>query len=147
MAVVDSEERSQRAEAVAADDLPALVARLGDDMVTLLDSKLSLLRVEIKEDIAAYLRASSLLAVSAVVALIGCALVAMTIALLIASLFESAAMAQPIQYAIGTGIAGVLLIAGGLLAVRRTIRGFRRIEPLLEKSVGDLQKDKQWLGQ
>ena len=40
------------------ESLPSLFGRLGDDVMKLLDTKLSLLKVEIKEDADAYVRAT-----------------------------------------------------------------------------------------
>jgi uncharacterized membrane protein YqjE len=115
-------------------------------MVTLLDTKLSLLKVEVKEDVAAYVRGSASLVVSGVAAALGCALLSITVAFVIAAMFENTDLSQPLKYAIGTGIAGATLLLGGVVLGKRTARGLRQIAPLPERSVEELEKDKQWLG-
>ena len=57
------------------ENLPGLFTRLGDDVMRLFDTKFSLLKVEVKEDVNAFLRGTILIAAGAVVAVIGFALV------------------------------------------------------------------------
>lgn len=66
-------------------------------------------------------------------------------ALLVASLLESAPLSQAIRYAIATLVTGMVLIVVGRVVGKRAVRGSDRIGPLLEKSVSDLKKDEQWL--
>src|SRR5919107_891724 len=69
------------------ENLPALVGKLGDDVMRLLDTKLSLVKVELKEDASFYARNGAFTAVGAMVALIGFALVNVAIAFFISNLF------------------------------------------------------------
>ena len=65
---VQSEQRTE------IENLPKLFTRLGDDVTRLFDTKMSLLRVEVTEDVTALLRAGIGIAVASMVALIGFAL-------------------------------------------------------------------------
>lgn len=125
------------------DSLPSLFGKLGENMMTLLDTKLSLLKVEFKEDASAYARNGALVAVGGIIAAIGFALVNVAIAFFIASIFDS--FDPPIRYALGFIITGLLyLIIGGALTYvflnRLTARS-----PVPHRSVDEIERDKQWL--
>jgi uncharacterized membrane protein YqjE len=122
--------------------LPALIGRLGDDVVTLLDTKLSLAKVELKEDAAVYAKSGALMAAGAVVAGVGFALVNVAIAFFVSKLFS---FDQPTNYALGFIITGlVYLVIGGILIYVMKNRMTAR-SPVPERSVEELRKDKQWL--
>ena len=53
---------------------PSLFSRLGDDMMQLFDTKMSLLKVELKEEANAYARGGIMIAVGGIIAAIGFAL-------------------------------------------------------------------------
>ncbi len=133
------------------DGLPALFGRLGDDVMKLLDTKLSLVKVELKEDAAVYARAGTLMGVGAVLAVIGFALANVAVALFVSMLFgneEAAAATQkygPGSYGLGFLITGVVyLVLGGILAYLGKNRLAAR-DPVPHRSVDELRKDKQWL--
>ncbi len=124
------------------DSLPALFGRLGDDVVTLLDTKISLVKVELKEDAAVYARAGAGIGVGAIVAAVGLAFLNVAFAVFISRLFN---FDQPLNYALGFLVAGVLyLMVGGILIyVMKNRLAARNITP--NKSIEELRKDKQWL--
>ena len=100
--------------------VPALVGRLGDDLMTLLDAKLKLLKVEIKEDAAAYARSGAMIAAGVVIALVGFILVNVAIACFVSLLFgndEAGAVLQrygPTSYGLGFLFTGIVhLVIGG----------------------------------
>ncbi len=123
--------------------LPALFGRLGDDVVKLLDTKLSLLKVELQEDAAVYARGAAMIGVGAGVALVGLSLALVAIAFFVSYLLP---IDNPsLRYAVGFLITGALfLIVGGILVVvfknRLTARN-----PVPNRSVDEIRKDKQWL--
>ncbi|HEX5707495.1 MAG TPA: phage holin family protein [Pyrinomonadaceae bacterium] len=124
------------------DGLPALVGRLGDDVMTLVDAKLGLIKVELKEEAAVYARGAALIAVGAVLAAIGFALVQIAVAFFISSLFS---FDERINYALGFLITGALyLIVGGILALVMKNR-LAAHDPTPERTVEEIRKDKQWL--
>ena len=125
------------------DNLPALFGRLGDDVVKLLDTKLSLLKVEVKEDAAAYASSGAMIAVGAVIATVGLALVNVAIAFLVSMLFSFSRPAA--NYALGFVITGaVYLLIGGIMVIVMKNRMTAR-NPVPNRTVDELRKDKQWL--
>src|SRR2546423_15673484 len=69
------------------ENLPTLFGRLGDDVMRLVDTKLSLIKVELKEDASFYARNGAFTAVGAMIALIGFALANVAVAFFIANFF------------------------------------------------------------
>src|ERR1700755_2591988 len=103
--------------AVDVENLPALLGRLGDDVMRLVDTKLSLVKVELKEDASFYARNGAFTAVGAMVALIGFALVNVAVAFFISNLFANAAAAperfSPTSYGLGFLITGIVYVVLG----------------------------------
>ena len=131
--------------------VPALVGRLGDDLITLLDAKLKLLKVEIKEDATAYARSGAMIAAGAVIALVGFILVNVAIACFVSLLFgndEAGAVLQrygPTSYGLGFLVTGIVhLVIGGAIAYAGKNRMAGR-NPAPEASIDELRKDKEWI--
>ncbi len=129
----------------SAESLPALIGRLGDSLITLLDTKLSLLKIELKEDLKLYVRNSIVLTLGGLLLVMGFVLLNIAIAFLIAALFEKTELSQPVKYACGFILTGLIYLVVGALAV---VRGKNRLqkqnlEP--EGTLKELEKDKQWL--
>jgi uncharacterized membrane protein YqjE len=126
------------------EQLPSLFGRLGDDVMKLVDTKLSLLKVEVSEDVGAYVRDGAMIAVGGVIAAIGFALLNIAVAFAISTLMPET-WSQPARYALGFVVTGVLyLVVGGvILLVMKNRLGKRNFVP--EKSVEEFRKDKQWL--
>ncbi len=123
--------------------LPALVGRLGEDVMTLVDTKLSLLKVELKEDAAVYGRAVGGMAAGAIIAGVGLALALVAVAFFVSTFFSFDTEAA--NYAMGFIITGILFLAiGGILIYVMKNRLAART-PVPNRSVEELRKDKQWL--
>src|SRR5689334_14065176 len=116
----DKENRSASTNLDTNDEsLPALIARLGENLMTLLDTKLSLLKIEFKEDFSAYLRNSLFLAVGAIIVVIGFALLNIAIAFLFSSVFENTRLGQPVRYALGFLLTALIyLLVGAVVIVK-----------------------------
>ncbi len=132
------------------DSLPALFGRLGDNVMQLVDTKLSLIKVELKEDAAFYARNSALMAVGAVVATIGFALVNVAVAFFIASFFGSDAATTverytPTSYGLGFLITGVLYVVIGGVIVLVMKNKLAAYNPVPTTTLEEIRKDKQWL--
>jgi len=124
--------------------LPALFGRLGDDVMKLLDTKLSLLKVEVKEDADAYMRGAVMIGIGGVIAAIGFALVNVAVAFGVSTLLP-ADWSQPTRYALGFVITGaVYLVIGGIIVMVMKNRLANR-NPVPTRTVDELRKDKQWL--
>lgn len=127
------------------ESLPTLFGRLADDVVELLDTKLSLLKVEVKEDADAYIRGGVMIGVGGVIAAVGFALVNVAVAFGVSTLFANTTLSQPAKYALGFIITGALyLIIGGIIVITMKNRLAKRdIAP--NRTLDELRKDKQWL--
>jgi uncharacterized membrane protein YqjE len=152
MAEVERRRADALAPAQAAADLenlPTLVGKLGDDVMRLLDTKLSLVKVELKEDAAFYARNGAFTAVGAMVALIGFALVNVAVAFFIANLFgNDAGTVQkfgPTSYGLGFLITGVLYVVIGGVIVLMMKNKLAAYNPAPTTSLDEIRKDKQWL--
>ena len=123
--------------------LPALVGRLGDDVMRLLDTKISLVKVELKEEAAEYGKGAAGMGVGTVLAVVGLALVNVALAFLVSTLFSFDR--QPLNYALGFLITGLLyLVVGGVIVVMMKNR-LAKVNPAPERTIEELRKDKQWL--
>src|SRR5215813_10174865 len=100
------------------DSLPTLFSRLGDDVMALFNSQLALFKVEIKEEANAYARGITTIAVGAVIAMVGFALLNVALAFAVSTLFAGANFSQPASYALGFVVTGVFyLIVGGIVVL------------------------------
>ena len=131
-------------QATVLDQLPGLFGRLGDDVMKLLDTKLSLLKVELSEDVNAYVRGAVLIGVGGFIAAVGFALLNIALALAI-SAFMPTDWQQASRYAVGFVLTGVLyLIVGGIIIMVMKSK-LARQEIVPGRSVEELRKDKEWL--
>ena len=127
------------------ENLTSLLSRLGDDVMVLVDTKLSLLKVELKDEANALARAAALLSVGGVIAAIGFALLNVAVAFGISTLFATLDLSQPAKYALGFVATGALyLLIGGILVLTMKSRLTKQsIVP--DRTVAELRKDKEWL--
>jgi uncharacterized membrane protein YqjE len=133
-------------EAARTDEgLHSLLSRLGDDVMALVNSQLALFKVEIKEEATAYAQGAIMIAVGAVVAAIGFALLNVAVAFGFSVLFANANLSQPAAYALGFVVAGAFyLIVGGLVVLIIKNRLAKR-PAMPPRTVEELRKDKEWL--
>jgi len=127
------------------ESLPSLFSRLGDDVMQLFDTKLSLLKVEIKEEANEYARDGIMIGLGGVIAAIGFALFNVAVAFGISTLLANVDISQPARYAIGFLVAGLLyLIVGGIMITTMKKR-LAKQSLVPDRTVKELRKDKQWL--
>ncbi len=127
------------------ESLPTLFSRLGDDVVQLFDTKVSLLKVELKEEANAYARGGIMIAAGGIVAAIGFALLNVALAFGIATLFADTNLSQPARYAIGFVTAGVLYLVVGTIIISVVKNRLAKQNLVPNRTVEELRKDKQWL--
>ncbi|HKO43393.1 MAG TPA: phage holin family protein [Pyrinomonadaceae bacterium] len=127
------------------ESLPALVGRLGDDVMQLFDTKISLLKVEIKEEVSAVAKSGALIAAGGIIAAIGFALLNVAIAFGISTLFAGTNLSQPAQYAIGFLTTGLLYLIVGAIIVTAMKNRLAKQHLVPDRTVEELRKDKQWL--
>ena len=127
------------------ESLPSLFSRLGDDVMQLFDTKLSLLKVEIKEEVNEYARDGIMIGVGGVIAAIGFALFNVAVAFGISTLFANVDISQPAKYAIGFLTAGVLYLIVGFIVITTMKKRLAKQSLVPDRTVKELRKDKQWL--
>jgi hypothetical protein len=101
----------------APDDLPGLIARLGDEIATLVDGKLRLLKLDLEEEVRAYARGVMIAALGAVAVAVGVTLAAVSLAFGIAHLLP-ASLDPLLVRALAFAVVAVLGVASGALVLR-----------------------------
>jgi len=126
-------------------DLPSLFERLAEDLAKLLDQKVTLLKIEIKEDVDAYIRGSIAILAGAVVATVGFALLNVALAFGITALLASINVSQPAKYGLGFVITGItyLVLGGIVIMVAKNRLARQRLVPI--RTLHELGKDKEWI--
>jgi len=127
------------------DTLPSLFSRLGDDVMQLFDTKLSLLKVEIKEEANEYARDGIMIGAGGIIAALGFALLNVALAFGISTLFANVDISQPARYAIGFLAAGVLYLIVGSILIATMKNRLAKQSLVPDRTVKELRKDKQWL--
>lgn len=127
------------------ESLPNLFSRLGDDVMQLFNSQLALFKVEIKEEASAYARGITLIAIGAVIATVGFALLNVAIAFAVSTLFAQANFSQPASYALGFVVTGGFYVLVGAIVVMLMKNRLAKQDLVPQRTVSELRKDKQWL--
>lgn len=127
------------------ESLPNLFSRLGDDVMQLFNSQLALFKVEIKEEANAYARGITMIAIGAVIATVGFALLNVAIAFAVSTLFAQANFSQPASYALGFVVTGGFYLLVGAIVVMLMKSRLARHDLVPQRTVQELRKDKQWL--
>lgn len=127
------------------ENLPVLLTRLGDDVMQLFDTKIGLLKVEVQEDVSAFLRAGTGIGIAGAVALVGFALVSVAAALGIATFLEGTNFSQAGRFGLGFVIVGAIyLVVGAIVALVMKGR-LSRQSFVPNRTVDEFRKDKEWL--
>jgi uncharacterized membrane protein YqjE len=127
------------------DSLPSLFSRLGEDVMQLFNSQLALFKVEIKEEAGAYARGVTMIAIGAVIATVGFALLNVAIAFAVSTLFAQANFSQPASYALGFVVTGGFYVLVGAIVVMLMKNRLAKQELVPKRTVAELRKDKEWL--
>lgn len=126
-------------------DLPSLFERLAADLAKLFDQKVTLLKIEVKEDVDAYIRGSIAILAGAVVATVGFALLNVALAFGITTLLAELDVSQPAKYALGFVITGVIYLALGAIVIVVVKNRLARQGLVPERTIRELEKDKEWI--
>jgi len=131
----------------ASESLPALVGRLGEDLSRLVDSKLSLLKIEIQDDLHAYLRNAVRAIAAGVVAAVGFGLVSVGVALFASTLLaQSEGLSRLTAQALGFVATGLSLLVGGVVVASLSVRRLKHTDLVPGRSILELERDREWLG-
>jgi uncharacterized membrane protein YqjE len=127
------------------EQLPVLISRLGDDVMELVDTKIGLLKVEIKEEANTFIHGGVMIAIGGVIAALGFALANVAVALAVSTLFANTGLSQTAQYALGFVSTGLLyLVVGGIIVmVMKSRLAQQQLVP--QRTVEEIRKDAQWL--
>lgn len=128
-----------------AENLPALFGRLASDTTDLLDAKLALLKIELKEEAATYVRNAVMILIGVVVALIGLGLLNVAVAFMISSIFNGTDLSQPVRYGLGFIVTAAvyLILATVLIVISKNKIARQNIVP--GRTVAELKRDKKAL--
>lgn len=128
-----------------AENVPVLLTRLGDDLMQLFDTKMSLLKIEVQEDVNAFLLSAIGIAIAGAIALIGVALASVAIAIGISTLLVNTSLTPTGRYGVSfAGVGLTYLIAGAIIAV--VMKGRLAKQSLVpDRTIDEFRKDKQWL--
>jgi uncharacterized membrane protein YqjE len=127
------------------ENLPSLFSRLGDDVMQLFDTKISLLKVELKEEANEYARDGIMIGAGGIIAAVGFALLNVALAFGISTLFANTELSQAAKYAIGFLSAGVLYLVVGAVIIVTMKNRLAKQSLVPDRTVAELRKDKQWL--
>ena len=127
------------------DDLPAMLERLAADVTKLFDQKLALLKIEVKEEIDAYLRGAVVILAAAIVASVGFALANVALAFAVSTFFVRMNISQSAKYALGfiTTGAAYLLIGGFLILATKNRLAKQGVLP--RRTLNEMERDKEWI--
>ena len=134
-----SEERAE------IENLPVLITRLGNDVSQLFDTQMSLLKVEVKEDVGAFLRAGVGIAIAAIIALMGFALASIAAARGISILLANTNLSQPGRDSLGFVIVGAAYLITGTIAALIMKGRIAKQSLVPNRTVEEFRKDKEWL--
>lgn len=125
--------------------LPALLAKALNDVTQLFDTKVALLRAELKEEVSNYARGGILILVGVVVVVVGFALLNVAIAFLVSTLFETATMSQPVRYGLGFIITSLIYLIGGGVMIIVAKNRLAKLGIVPRRTIAELERDKEWL--
>lgn len=109
-----------------ADGLPPLIGRLGEDVASLLDSKLNLLKLELHEELRSYVRGGVRTLVGGLIAAVGFGLVSVGAAILVSTVVgEALGVSPPTAHCLGFAVVGLLFSLGGVIVARRAAQALK----------------------
>src|SRR3954451_20383302 len=125
--------------------LPELLGKMAEELTQLFDTKLSLLKVELKEEIDTYIHGGVMILIGAVVVAVGFALLNVAIAFLVSRLFETADFSQPVRYALGFILTAVIYLVAGAIMIVVSKNKLAKQSLVPKRSMAELERDKEWL--
>ena len=124
--------------------LPALFGRLSDGVTTLLDTKLSLLKVEIKEDVSGYISGAVKILIGGIIAAVGFAILNVAVAFFVSTILPDT-FDPFMRIALGFVITGALYLVIGAILIITAKNRLAKQDMVPNRSVSELRKDKEWL--
>ena len=128
-----------------ADDLPSMLERLAADVTKLFDQKLALLRIEVREEVNAYLRGAIVILAGVIVAAVGFALANVALAFAVSTLFVNMNVSQSAKYGLGFVTTGAAYLLIGIVVILVTKNHLAKQGILPRKTLNEFQRDKEWI--
>jgi hypothetical protein len=125
------------------DSLPSLFGRMGNELSKLVDLRFNLLKVEIREDVGAYVHHGVMMVVGGIVVAVGFALANIAFSFFISTLFANSQLSQPVKYGLGFLIIGVIYLGAGGIILAVTRRRLAAQDFLPRRSLAEFESDKQ----
>jgi hypothetical protein len=86
-----------------------------------------------------------MIAVGAIIASIGFALLNVAVAFAVSTLFAQSGLSTPAQFALGFVLTGIFYVVVGLILVMAMKSRLAKVDLKPDRFVEELRKDKQWL--
>lgn len=126
-------------------NLPAMLERLATDITKLFDQKFALLRLEVREDVNAYVRGSILVLSGGIVAAVGFALTNVALAFAVSILFADLDISPAAKYALGFIVTGVAYLLIGTIVILMTKNRLAKQALVPRTTLKELERDKEWI--
>ena len=125
--------------------LPDLFARIAGDLTELFEAKLTLLKIELREEVQTYLRGTMMIVAGGVVALVGLALLNVAVAFFVSTLFENTSLSQPARYGIGFAITAAVYLVLGAVTIIISKNKMAEQGLIPTRTIAELKRDKEML--
>jgi hypothetical protein len=116
---------------------------MGDELTKLVDLRFNLLKVEIREDVGAYVHHGVMMVVGGIVVAVGFVLANIAFSFFISTLFANSQLSQPVKYGLGFLIIGVIYLGAGGIILAVTRRRLAAQDFLPRRSLAEFESDKQ----
>jgi len=116
-----------------------------ENILKTIESKLELLKTELKEEMVSYAGGAALIVGGAVVGVVGFALLNTGVAFFVSMLFDSANISSTVRYGLGFVITALLYLIIGAISILVAKGRLAKQRFIPEKTALELKRDKQWL--
>jgi hypothetical protein len=101
------------------------------------------LKVEIREDVDAYIRRGITMVIGGIVVAVGFALANLALSFFISTLFANLQMSQPVKYGLGFMTTGIVYLVVGAIIILITRKRLAAQDLLPRRSLNEFEHDKE----
>ena len=123
-------------------DIPVMVKRLGGELSTYADQKISLLKAELREEARGLLKGTGFMVAGGVLAVLGLSLINIALGFFLARLFP---FSQAVNFGLGFLLLSAIYVVAGAVFLMVGKKKFSETPKKPETTIDDLKRDKQWL--
>jgi len=138
------ESKNPETSSTRGETLPELITRLGQDVVTMVEARLALLKLEIVQDVEGIARQGLLMVLGGVLACVGFALFCLSLGFVVAALLPTD-LGQPARYALGFAAVALVALPTGVVVAWKSYRRMRQGSIHPKRSLMALEEDKRWI--